>query len=363
MPKTATLKIDDKELSLPIIIGTENERAVDISKLRAETGYITFDDGFANTGSAQSTITYIDGEQGILRYRGYPIEQLAEKSNFIETAYLVIHGELPTPEQRTHFSSLLTQHAPLHQGMTRLFQGFPPTAHPMAVLSALMNALGCYYPHLATNHHQRDLEHFEEAVAIAISKVRTIAAHSYRISRGLPLNHPKRSLNYCDNFLHLMFSEPHNDYVATPEVASALNLFLLLHADHEQNCSTSTVRMVASAGANLFASVSAGVNALWGPLHGGANMAVIEMLKSIHAEGDDGTKFIAAAKSGKGERLMARLGLGHGIAPAGQLQGQDLALCPAVIRHEDARPGDERAGNGDSLALTTGKLVRVDAKR
>jgi len=310
MPKTATLKIDDKELSLPIITGAENERAVDIAKLRAETGYITFDDGFANTGSAQSTITYIDGEQGILRYRGYPIEQLAEKSNFIETAWLVIHGELPTPEQRTHFSSLLTQHAPLHQGMTRLFQGFPPSAHPMAVLSALMNALGCYSPHLATNNHQRDLEHFEEAVAIAISKVRTIAAHSYRISRGLPLNHPKRSLSYCDNFLHLMFSEPYNDYVATPEVASALNLFLLLHADHEQNCSTSTVRMVASAGANLFASVSAGVNALWGPLHGGANMAVIEMLKAIHAEGDDGTKFIAAAKSGKGERLM---GFGHRV--------------------------------------------------
>ncbi len=310
MPKTATLKVDDAELSLPVIIGTEAERAVDITKLRTETGYITYDDGFGNTGSCQSAITYIDGETGILRYRGYPIEQLAEKSNFIETAFLVIHGELPTPEERSRFSELLTRHAPLDEGMTHLFRGFPRSSHPMAVLSAMLNALGCYYPHLATNNHQRDLAHFEEASTIAISKVRTIAAHSYRVSRGLPLNYPKRSLSYCDNFLHLMFSEPYNDYVATPEVASALNLFLLLHADHEQNCSTSTVRMVASAGANLFASVSAGVNALWGPLHGGANMAVIEMLKAIHADGDDGTKFIAAAKSGKGERLM---GFGHRV--------------------------------------------------
>ncbi len=310
MAKTATLILDDKELSLPIIVGTEAEKAVDISKLRNESGYITFDDGFGNTGSCQSSITYIDGEVGILRYRGYPIEQLAEKSNFIETAYLVIHGELPTPKARSEFTERLTRHAPLHEGMARLFEGFPPDSHPMAVLSAVMNALGCYYPHLATNNHQRDLEHFDEAVAIAISKVRTIAAHSYRVSRGLPLNYPKRTLSYCDNFLHLMFSEPYHEYVPTPEVSSALNLFLLLHADHEQNCSTSTVRMVASAGANLFASVSAGVNALWGPLHGGANMAVIEMLKSIHAEGDDGTKFIAAAKSGKGDRLM---GFGHRV--------------------------------------------------
>ncbi len=310
MAKSATLKIDDAELSLPVIVGTEAEKAVDISKLRAETGYITFDEGFGNTGSCQSAITYIDGEQGILRYRGYPIEQLAERSNFIETAYLVIHGDLPTPEQRTRFSDLLTRHAPLHEGMSQQLRGFPKESHPMAVLSVMMNVLGCYHPELATNNHQKDLAHFDDASAIAISKVRTLAAHYYRISRGLALNHPKRSLSYCDNFLHLMFSEPSHDYIATPEVSSALNLFLLLHADHEQNCSTSTVRMVASAGANLFASISAGVNALWGPLHGGANMAVIEMLKSIHADGDDGTKFVAAAKSGKGERLM---GFGHRV--------------------------------------------------
>jgi citrate synthase len=310
MANTATLKIDGKELQLPVIIGSEGEKAVDIGKLRAETGYITYDDGFGNTGSCLSKITFIDGEVGVLRYRGYPIEQLAEKSNFIESALLVMNGELPTPEQRTAFSGLLTANAPLREGLVRFIQSFPRDAHPMAVLSATLNALGAYYPHLASNNHQNDLEHFDEAAAIAISKVRTIAAHTFRVSKGLPFNYPNPKLGYCENFLHLMFSEPYSEYAPTPEVASALNLFLLLHADHEQNCSTSTVRMVASAGANLFASVSAGVNALWGPLHGGANMAVIEMLKSIHAEGDDGTKFIAAAKSGKGERLM---GFGHRV--------------------------------------------------
>jgi citrate synthase len=310
MANFATLKLDDKELTLPVVTGSEGEKGVDISKLRADTGYITFDDGFGNTGSCTSKVTYIDGEVGILRYRGYPIEQLAEKSNFVETAYLVTQGELPTGEQRSKFSRLLTQHAPLREGMLRFIQSFPRDAHPMAVLSATINALGAYYPHLASNNHQRDLEHFDEAAAIAISKVRTIAAHSFRVSNGLPFNYPRPNIGYCENFLHLMFSEPYNEYVPTAEVASALNLFLLLHADHEQNCSTSTVRMVASAGANLFASVSAGVNALWGPLHGGANMAVLEMLQNIHNDGDDGTRFIAAAKSGKGDRLM---GFGHRV--------------------------------------------------
>jgi citrate synthase len=310
MANFATLKLDDKELTLPVVIGSEGEKAIDISKLRADTGHITFDDGFGNTGSCTSKITYIDGEAGILRYRGYPIEQLAEKSNFVESAYLVIHGELPTGDQRAKFSRLLTEHAPLREGMVRFIQSFPRDAHPMAVLSATLNALGAYYPHLASNNHQRDLEHFDEAAAIAISKVRTIAAHTFRVNSGKPLNYPRPNIGYCENFLHLMFSEPYNEFVPTAEVASALNLFLLLHADHEQNCSTSTVRMVASAGANLFASVSAGVNALWGPLHGGANMAVLEMLQNIHNDGDDGTKFIAAAKSGKGDRLM---GFGHRV--------------------------------------------------
>lgn len=310
MANTATLKIEGKEIQLPVITGSEGEKAVDIRNLRAESGYITYDDGFGNTGSCQSKITFIDGEIGVLRYRGYPIDQLAEKSNFVESAWLVMNGELPTGEQRAGFSRLLTDHAPLREGMLRFIQSFPRDAHPMAVLSASINALGAYYPHLASNNHMNDLEHFDEAAAVAISKVRTIAAHTFRVSKGQPFNYPRPNFGYCENFLHLMFSEPWNDYIPTSEVASALNLFLLLHADHEQNCSTSTVRMVASAGANLFASVSAGVNALWGPLHGGANMAVIEMLKQIHAEGDDGTKFIAAAKDGKGARLM---GFGHRV--------------------------------------------------
>ncbi len=311
MANTALLKLDDKEIALPVIVGSEGEKAVDIAKLRADTGYITYDDGFGNTGSCTSNITFIDGDVGILRYRGYPIEQLAEKSSFVECAYLVIYGELPTAQQRGNFSRLLTKHAPLHEGMTRFLSSFPRDSHPMAVLSAGVNSLGAYYPHLATNNHQHDLESFDEAAAIAISKVRTITAHTYRVTQGLPFNYPRPNYGYCENFLHLMFSEPYNEYIPTQEVASALNLFLLLHADHEQNCSTSTVKMVGSSGANLFASVSAGVNALWGPLHGGANVAVIEMLKSIHAEGDDGSKFIEAAKSGKGAaRLM---GFGHRV--------------------------------------------------
>jgi citrate synthase len=310
MANPATLRFEDKDYTLPIIVGTEGEKGIDISRLRAETGAVTYDDGLGNTGSCTSRITYIDGEAGILRYRGYPIEQLAENSNFVETSYLVINGELPTSAQRAGFSTLLTQNAPLREGMLRFIRSFPRDSHPMAVLSASLNALGAYYPHLASNNHLRDLEHFDEAAAIAISKVRTIASHIYRVSNGQPFNYPRPDLGYCENFLHLMFSEPYSDYAATPEVASALNLFLLLHAEHEQNCSTSTVRMVASAGANLFASVSAGVNALWGPLHGGANMAVIDMLEQIHAGGDDGTEFIAAAKAGKGERLM---GFGHRV--------------------------------------------------
>ena len=311
MSSTALLKIDNKEIALPVIVGTENEKAVDVRNLRNDTGCITFDDGYGNTGSCLSSVTFIDGEKGILRYRGYPIEQLAEYSNFVETAYLIIHGELPTLAQRKSFSGMLTENAALHSGLEHHFEGFPADAHPMAILSAMLNALGCYYPHLATNDHQRDLAHYDETAALIISKVRTIAAYSYRASRGLPYIYPRRDLPYCENFLHMMFSEPYQSYLAIPEVASALNLFLLLHADHEQNCSTSTVRMVASSGAGLFASTAAGVCALWGPLHGGANMAVIEMLQSIHDEGDDGSNFVEAAKSGKADKRL--MGFGHRV--------------------------------------------------
>jgi len=309
MAKTATLKIDNQELELPVIIGSEGEKAVDVRKLRSSTGYITYDEGFGNTGSCQSELTYIDGEAGILRYRGYPIEQLAEKFRFVDVAYLVIYGEIPTPQQRDEFTARLADEAPLREGMVRFIQGFPRGAHPMAVLSSSLNALGAYYPHIASNNHKRDLESFDEAAAIALSKVRTIAAHSYRVGRGLPLNYPRPDIGYAENFLHLMFSAPYAPYEVTPEVAHAINLFLLLHAEHEQNCSTSTVRMVASSGANLFASAAAGVNALWGPLHGGANQAVLEMLNHIHQDGDDGSRFIQAAKNGEA-RLM---GFGHRV--------------------------------------------------
>ena len=311
MQNDAILQLEGKEYKLPIIVGSEGEKAIDVRNLRAQSGCITYDDGFGNTGSCLSDITFIDGDAGILRYRGYPIEQLAEHSSFVETAHLIIHGHLPNSVERRRFGDLLRLHSPVHSAMDHLFEGFPIGSHPMAILSALLNSLGCYYPHLATNKVPEDLANFEEASAIAISKVRTIAAMSYRKSRGLPYIYPKRTLPYCENFLHMMFSQPYEDYVPTPEVAQALNLFLLLHADHEQNCSTSTVRMVASSGANLFASVAAGVCALWGPLHGGANMAVIEMLESIHGEGDDGSKFIEAARSGKGSHRL--MGFGHRV--------------------------------------------------
>lgn len=311
MSPNALLKVDDKEIALPVIVGSENEKAIDVRGLRDKSGFITFDDGYGNTGSCQSSVTFIDGDKGILRYRGYPIEQLAENSNFVETAYLVINGELPTLTQRRQFSAMLTENAAVHSSMEHFFEGFPTGSHPMAIMSAMIGTLGCYHPHLASNDHAKDLANYFQTAALIISKVRTLAAYSYRASRGLPFIYPRRDLPYCENFLHMMFSTPYEPYIAIPEVAAALNLFLLLHADHEQNCSTSTVRMVASSGANLFSSVSAGVSALWGPLHGGANMAVIQMLESIHAEGDDGTKFIESAKAGRADKRL--MGFGHRV--------------------------------------------------
>jgi citrate synthase len=309
-PKTAQLKLDDKEFSLPIMIGSEGERAIDTRSLRNDTGYICYDQGYGNTGSCESGITYLDGDNGILRHRGYPIEQLAEQSEFVETAYLVIYGELPTPEQRKKFGTMLRENAAIDTQMMRIFDGFPREAPPMGMLTSIVSSLAAYYPHLATNNFQKDLANFDLTAAMAISKIRTIVACIFRYRHGQPFMYP-RELPFCDNFLHLMFSEPYKDYVIIPEVTRALNLILLLHADHEQNCSTSTVRMVASSGANLFTSLAAGICALSGPLHGGANTAVMQMLQSIHDEGDDGTRFIAAAKSGtKSNRLM---GFGHAV--------------------------------------------------
>jgi citrate synthase len=311
MAHTASLRIDDKDLPLPTMVGTEGEKAVDTRKLRADTGFLCFDQGYGNTASCESNVTYLDGENGILRHRGYPIDQLAEHSDFVETAYLIIYGELPNAAKRKAFGQLLRQNAAIETQMQKIFEGFPKDAPPMAMLSSIVASLAAHYHALATNDFQKDLQNFDLAAAMAISKIRTIGAMIYRYQKGLPYIFPKQDLPFCDNFLHMMFSEPYKDYNADPEIAHALNLLLLLHADHEQNCSTSTVRMVGSSAANLFTSLSAGICALSGPLHGGANMAVMQMLQAIHDEGDDGTRFILAAKSGaKSNRLM---GFGHAV--------------------------------------------------
>jgi citrate synthase len=308
MDNSAELILNGKSCKLPIIEGSEKERAVDISALRNDTGYITLDDGYGNTGSCESRITFIDGEKGILRYRGIPIEELAEKSTFIEVAHLIIMGKLPSSSELRRFSDLLTENEMLDEAMKYHYEGFPAHAHPMAILSSMINAASCFYPELLTDKMR---EQFDVQAARLLSQVRTIAAFAYRKSRGLPAIYPKPDLKYTANFLHMMFSLPYRDYELKPEAVKALDLIFLLHADHEQNCSTATVRMVASSRANLFASCAAGVCALWGPLHGGANQAVLEMLQTIHKAGDDGSKFIAAAKDkNSGKRLM---GFGHRV--------------------------------------------------
>jgi citrate synthase len=308
MDTTAELKLDGKTYNLATIEGSEKEKAINIASLRTDTGYITIDDGYGNTGSCKSAITFIDGEQGILRYRGIPIEELAEKSTFIEVALLLIWGRLPTSAELRKFSDGLTENELLHENMKHHFESFPASAHPMAILSSMINATGCFYPELFLPENK---DSFPVQVARLISQVRTIAAFAYRQSRGLPIIYPKPELKYTSNFLHMMFSQPYKDYDLKPEVVKALDLIFLLHADHEQNCSTSTVRMVASSKANLFASTAAGVCALWGPLHGGANQAVLEMLEEIHRTGDDGSKFITAAKDkNSGKKLM---GFGHRV--------------------------------------------------
>jgi len=308
MDEIAELKLNGKNWKFPVIEGTEKERAIDISALRNDTGYITLDDGFGNPGSCQSQITFIDGERGILRYRGIPIEELAQKSTFIEVAHLIIMGRLPSSAELRRFSDLLTDNELLNESMKHHFEGFPTHAHPMAILSSMINASSCFYPELLSEDIK---DHFELQAARLLSQVRTIAAFAYRWSRGLTIIYPKPDLKYTANMLHMMFSLPYKDYDLKPEAAKALDLIFLLHADHEQNCSTATVRMVASSRANLFASAAAGVCALWGPLHGGANQAVLEMLEEIHRAGDDGSRFIKAAKDkGSGKRLM---GFGHRV--------------------------------------------------
>jgi len=308
MENSAELKINGTSYRLPIVEGSERERGIDISALRNQTGCITLDDGYGNTGSCKSAITFIDGEKGILRYRGIPIEELAEKSTFIEVAHLLIWGHLPNSTELRRFSDLLTENELLHESMKHNFEGFPNTAHPMAILSSMINAAGCFDTDLFSPENP---DAFQVQVARLISQVRTLAAFAYRQSRGLPIIYPKPEYKYTANFLHMMFSLPYKNYEMKPEVVKALDLIFLLHADHEQNCSTATVRMVASSKANLFASTAAGVCALWGPLHGGANQSVLEMLDEIHRSGDNGSKFITAAKDKtSGKKLM---GFGHRV--------------------------------------------------
>ena len=302
----ATLTIDGQTYELPVVRGTEGEIGVDVSALRSLSGVITLDPGYANTGSCFSAISFVDGEKGVLRYRGYPIEQLARSSSFVETAMLLVFGELPTRQERAAFRNVLGDQALLHEDLMHHFEGFPPHGHPMAILSAVINSLGSYYPELLDIETE---EEFRLAVAKLMSKVRTIAAFSYRKSIGRPIIYPDPSRSYCENFLHMMFTVPYKEHVPTPEAQKALDVFLLVHADHEQNCSCSTVRMVGSSEANLFASVSAGICALWGRLHGGANSAVVHMLEHIR-DGDFSVKECIEKVKRKEFRLM---GFGHRV--------------------------------------------------
>lgn len=309
MAETAELHFNGEVYQIPVVKGTENEKALDISKLRGQSGLITLDPGFKNTGSTQSAITFLDGEKGILRYRGYTIEQLAENASFLEVAYLIIYGELPKAEQLEHWRNDITYHTLIHEDFKALLEGFPSNSHPMGVLSSLVTSLTAFYPE--SLDPVRSSNEVDMSIIRLMAKLPTIAAWAYKNEIGQPLMYPKNDLDYCGNFLKMMFGTPAENYEPNPVVISALNKLLILHAEHEQNCSTSTVRIVGSSQASLYASVSAGINALWGPLHGGANQAVIEMLEAIKADGGDVNKYMAKAKDKNDPfRLM---GFGHRV--------------------------------------------------
>jgi citrate synthase len=306
--ESAKLSVNGVDLDLAVTVGSEGERGLDISKLRDKTGIVTLDPAFMNTASTESAITYLDGEKGILRYRGIPIDELGEKSSFVETSYLLIYGRLPTATELAKFQTGLTRHSMIHEDMKRFFDGYPHTAHPMAILSSMVTSLSSFYPQ-ALN---AKADEFRDITIIRLmAKLATIAAFSYKKSIGHPFVYPKNDLDYCGNFLRMMFSVPAEDYVVNPVAVKALNLLLILHADHEQNCSTSTVRIVGSAQTNLFASISAGICALWGPLHGGANQEVVEMLTDIRKQGLTAKQFVDQVKDKKsGVKLM---GFGHRV--------------------------------------------------
>ncbi len=305
---SAELRIGDKTFELPIVVGSEGEKAIDIKRLRAETGFITLDPGYANTGSCRSRVTYIDGENGILQYRGYPIEELAEKSTFLEVAYLLIYGQLPARVELDDFVNSITLHTMLHEDFRRLFGFLPKDTHPMQACSAAVGALAAFYPDSLDARNPRDVE---ISVHRLLAKMPTMAAYAYKHSIGQPFLYPRNDLSYSANFLHMMFATPCEPYEVDPVIERAVNLLLILHADHEQNCSASTVRMVGSSMVNLFASISAGIGALWGPSHGGANQSVIEMLEQIRDEGISAREFVNRAK--RGDDTARLMGFGHRV--------------------------------------------------
>ena len=302
---TAKLLLNNKEYDFPIITGTEGEVGIDITQLRNKTGAVTLDNGYGNTGACQSAVTYIDGEQGILQYRGYPIEELAEKSNFIEVCYLLIFGHLPNTAELEKFQFDLTHHSLIHEDMKKFYEGFPPTAHPMGILSSMVSSLSAFYPEADYNAD------VELNIVRILAKLKTIAAFAYKKSIGQPYIYPRNDISYSADILHMMFAVPSEPFEIPKVFEDALDKLLILHADHEQNCSTSTVRMVGSSEANLFASISAGINALWGPLHGGANQEVIEMLEKIRVDGGHYKKYIEMAKSK--ESKFKLMGFGHRV--------------------------------------------------
>ncbi len=308
MSQTAQMTIEGQEYEFPVVEGTEQEKAIDISKLRGKSGYITIDPGFKNTGSTTSAITFLDGEEGILRYRGYSIEDLAEKASFLEVAYLLIYGDLPAAEQYQEFEHEVRTHTLVNEDMRKIFEGFPVNAHPMGVLSSLVSAMSAFYPDSYDSNVPADTEMH---IIRLMAKLPTIVTWSYKKSQGHPVNYPNNELDYCSNFLNMMFALPVEKYEVDPVVAKALNKLLILHADHEQNCSTSTVRLVGSSQANIYTSISAGIGALWGPLHGGANQEVIEMLEAIKADGGDSQKYIDKAKDKNDDFRL--FGFGHRV--------------------------------------------------
>ncbi len=328
MDKTATLIIEGKAFELPVITGTQGEKAIDISQLRKISGYITLDPGMANSASCTSSITFMDGEKGILRYRGIPVEELAEQSTFVETAYLLVKGRLPTRKQLNNFSISLNDNSLVHEDMQFFYQNFPRASHPMGILSSMVNALRSFYPELEGLSRTEEIN---MTVTRLLSKLRTLAAMSYKISRGHKVVYPRPDLCYCSNFLNMMFDTPVRPYKIDDDLVQALNVFWILHGDHEQNCSTSTVRVVGSARVNLYAAISAGIAALWGPLHGGANQAVIKMLEEIYNSGSDVAPFIKRARDKNDPfRLM---GFGHRIYKTHDPRGEIIkAVCDRVLK-------------------------------